>query len=167
MKYDRDVFGANPFQLFLRHGQHIFSLEVYFSLINSGLPGQDLGYSIDCSGLSAAGLAHYAYSLLFVYVNVDSVQHVRIPFKSTERNVQIFYIDHFFCCQFIFHLFLPYSSLDSMSLIPSPARLKPSTIIMMARAGNTDIHHWSGKKFTPLETIAPREGVGGCSPIPT
>ena len=83
------------------------------------------------------------------------------------RNVQIFYIDHFFCCQFIFHLFLPYSSLDSMSLIPSPARLKPSTIIMMARAGNTDIHHWSGKKFTPLETMAPREGVGGCSPIPT
>ena len=53
-----------------------------------------------------------------------------------------------------------------MSLRPSPTRLNPRTTIKIAKPGNSENHHVSGKKEAPFATIVPRSGVGGCAPNP-
>ena len=61
--------------------------------------------------------------------------------KCAEGDMQVLYIYDQITFLFLHRAFLPYSVSDSISLIPSPVRLKPSTISIMAKAGNTDSHH--------------------------
>src|SRR3972149_8783023 len=52
------------------------------------------------------------------------------------------------------------------SLIPSPKRLYASTVINIARPGNTDIHQAISILSFPMVNIFPQLAVGGWTPMP-